>query len=92
METLSKILPISFAVSLCATVIAAFMRLQHSPFATDLMVAGLLFALIFMVMAVIEIWNTDRVKDNNRVLWTLVVVLFGTLGGLIYFMVGRRRS
>jgi uncharacterized membrane protein HdeD (DUF308 family) len=92
METLSKILPISFAVSFCATAMAAFMRVQHSPFATNLMVAGLVFALIFMVMAVVEIWNTDRVKDNKRVFWTLAVVLFGSLGGLMYFMIGRRRS
>ncbi|MGB4770716.1 MAG: PLDc N-terminal domain-containing protein [Chitinophagaceae bacterium] len=92
METLSKILPVSFAVSFCATVLAAFMRLQHSPFASNFMIVGLLFAVIFMVMAVVEIWNTDRVKDNNRVFWTLAVVLFGTLGGLLYFMIGRRKS
>ena len=91
METVSKILPFSFAAGLISTCLAAFMRLQGHPSSVNLMIIGLVFALLFMILALIEIWNADHFQQRDRVMWSIAVVFLGTIGGLIYFMRGRIR-
>jgi len=39
----------------------------------------------------VEVWNTDRVRKQDRVLWTVAILLLGSIGGLLYFIFGRRK-
>ena len=74
METVSKILPFSFAAVLISTCLAVFMRLQGHPYSVNLMIIGLVFALLFMILSLIEIWNTDHLQQRDRVMWSIAVV------------------
>jgi len=54
-------------------------------------VFGLLF-LAFWVWMLIDCLRNKRLSDNERIVWTLVIVFTHALGALIYLLAGRTRS
>ena len=53
-------------------------------------VFGLLF-LAFWVWMLIDCIRNKRLSDNERIVWTLVIVFTHALGALIYLLAGRRK-
>ena len=54
-------------------------------------VFGLLF-LAFWVWMLIDCLRNKRLSDNERIVWTLVIVFTHALGALIYLLAGRTRA
>ena len=45
------------------------------------------------IYALVDLSKTDRqVKGGNKLVWALVIVLFQTLGPLVYLLVGRENT
>jgi uncharacterized membrane protein YraQ (UPF0718 family) len=42
--------------------------------------------------AVIDIDRRERVTGGNKLVWVLVVVIFGIIGPIIYFISGRKKK
>jgi hypothetical protein len=53
-------------------------------------VFGLLF-LAFWVWMLIDCVRNQRLSDNERIVWTLVIVFTHALGALIYLLAGRKK-
>lgn len=50
----------------------------------------ILVELGLLVFALIDLLRADRkVKGGNKLVWALVIVLIGTLGPIIYLLLGR---
>jgi TctA family transporter len=47
-------------------------------------------ALLFI--AIIDLDRRQYVTGNNKLVWVLVIVIFGIIGPVIYFIFGRRRK
>ena len=54
-------------------------------------VFSLLF-LIFWVWMLVDCIRNRGLSDNERIVWTLVIVFTHALGALIYLLAGRRRT
>jgi hypothetical protein len=54
-------------------------------------VFGLLF-LAFWVWMLIDCIRNKRLSDNERIVWTLVIVFTHALGALIYLLAGRKKT
>ena len=87
-----RLLPVIFSVGALCIVAGAYLTVTHQTYSKYFMAAGLLVNLVFVVLSVIEIWSTNRVAERHRAIWTMLLVLFGSVGGLLYLMVGRRRN
>lgn len=49
--------------------------------------------LVLLVLALRELLNPERrVVGDNKPVWGLVIVLFGILGPLVYFLAGRQET
>ena len=48
-----------------------------------------LIVVVLDVLALIEVWKSSR-SDGDKLLWTLVIVVFPFFGLLAYYFVGRR--
>ncbi|UAB86289.1 PLDc_N domain-containing protein [Zunongwangia sp. SCSIO 43204] len=49
-----------------------------------------LFALLFPLLAIIDIIRNDF-KGNDKIVWLLVVIFFSFFGTLLYFIMGRKQ-
>ncbi len=87
-----RLLPVIFSVGALCIVAGAYLTITHHPASIYFMAAGLLVNLVFVVLSVIEIWSTNRVASSHKAIWTMILVLFGSVGGLAYLLFGRRRN
>lgn len=44
---------------------------------------------ILMIVALVHILKHDQYRVGSRVIWIVVVILFQTIGPIIYFIIGR---
>jgi hypothetical protein len=62
------------------------------PFLFMLLMFGFLFASQgFWIWMIVDCAKNKALKDNDRLIWILVVVLTNWLGALIYFFAGRTK-
>ena len=47
--------------------------------------------LAMKIIALMDVWKRQDIESEVRWGWTIVVVLVGTLGWLVYFIAGRKR-
>lgn len=92
MDSLNRIVPISFIAGALLSILGTYLKIRHIESADYILAAGLLCSVVFIILALVEVWNTDRVRKQDRVLWTIAILLLGSLGGLLYFIFGRRRN
>jgi hypothetical protein len=91
MLSLNRIVPISFIAGALISMIGAYLKIRHVDIADYVLATGLLCSLVFIILALVEVWNTDRVRKQDRVLWTVAILLLGSIGGLLYFIFGRKK-
>lgn len=48
--------------------------------------------LAFWVWMLIDCIRNKRLSDNERIVWTLVIVFLHSLGALIYLLAGRKKE
>lgn len=54
---------------------------------TIVIAAALLTIVLIPLVALIDILRSDF-KDNNKLVWVIVVLFFNVIGGLFYFIIG----
>jgi phospholipase D-like protein len=59
-----------------------------------LLVAPLIaIELVLVVFALVDLLRPERrVAGGNKLVWALVILLIGTIGPLVYLLVGRREA
>lgn len=88
---LGTIVKTSFFASLILVVIASYLKLTHVQGADNWLIIGLIASLIFIVIAIYEIWSSKRIDRSEKTMWTLAFVFFSSIAGLIYILVGRKK-
>ncbi len=67
------------------------MKITHLPGAETLLKIGILGNVVFIVSALNEVWNSIRIEKGEKVMWTIAFFSIGTLGSIIYILLGRKR-
>lgn len=51
-----------------------------------------LIQLAFQIIALVDLFKKDikEIRWENKVIWGIVIVLFGILGPILYFIFGRK--
>jgi hypothetical protein len=91
MQPLGKSIPVSLIGGVLFSIIGAYLKIRHIDTAEYVLAAALICSLFFIILALVEVWNTDSVRKQDRVIWTVAILLLGSLGGLLYFVFGRRK-
>jgi len=74
-------------ISIAITIIGAMFKIMHWPGASLLLSLGLLLSLIYIVIALIEIYKTESKSLVEKVLWLIGFIVFSWIVGLIYYFV-----
>lgn len=91
---LGKIVTWSFFISLVVSLVGAFMKILHLPGADQLLIIGMVSNGVFVVSALSEVWRSERIDKNEKIMWTIAFVFMGFLGaiaGIVYLLLGRKR-
>jgi len=51
-----------------------------------------IFALVFWILMLIDVIKRDFKKENDKIMWVLIVVLAGIIGALIYYFIVKREN
>lgn len=91
---LEKIVTWSFFISLSMSLVGALMKILHLPGADQLLIIGMVSNGVFVVSALSEVWRSERIDKNEKIMWTIAFVFMGFLGaiaGIVYLLMGRKR-
>ena len=88
---IERILNISFFISVIGISIGAVLKIMHSPFADLLLQISIAFYLVFAVLALYEVFQSNRIEKNEKFMWTIGLLFLGTLTGILYLVTGRKR-
>ena len=70
------------------------MKIMHLPGADALLIVGIVANVLFIISALSEVWGSQRIHSNEKIMWTLAFIFMGFLGalaGLIYVLLARKR-
>ena len=91
---LGRIVTWSFFISLVLVLVGAFMKILHLPGAEQLLIVGMVTNGVFVVSALSEVWRSERIDKNEKIMWTIAFIFMGVLGtmaGIVYLLLGRKR-
>jgi len=75
----------SLIISLIITIIGAMFKIMHWPGASTLLTIGLLTSLIYILIALSNIYQTDKKTLIEKLLWLIGFICFSWIVGLIYY-------
>lgn len=81
----------AFFLGFILTLIGALFKIQHWTNANLLLTLGLMATLLFIMLSLYEIFNSDRITKNEKVMWSVGFLFTGTITGIVYMTMGRKR-
>ncbi|MCX6232097.1 MAG: hypothetical protein NTZ33_11190 [Bacteroidetes bacterium] len=74
---------ISFAVTICAVLF----KIMHWPYADILFTTGTLISLIYIMIALTDIYQTENKTIIEKLLWLLGFIFLSFIAGFIYYFI-----
>lgn len=81
----------AFLGSLLTGVIGTILKIMHLPGGYFFLILTIILTVSFAIIALYEIYNSNSITVNEKIMWTVGFVLFSTLSGFLYFIFGRPR-
>ncbi len=73
------------------SIAGAFMKLNQNSGADYILAIGILATLIYIIIGIIEVNKSQKIKDSEKVMWTIGFITLNFIAGLLYFISGRKR-
>lgn len=83
-DKMIKLYKTSLAISLAVTIVGAMLKIQHWPGGRLLISIGLLISLIYIVIALVEIYKANK-SLTEKLLWLVGFLMLSWIVGLIYY-------
>ena len=80
----------SFLLYLGGILLGAYLRITHQG-GEMFLLAGLLFALVFVIAAIVEVQRSARITQQEKTFWTIGFIISSGIAGLVYMALVRRR-
>jgi multisubunit Na+/H+ antiporter MnhB subunit len=81
----------AFLSSLLTVLIGTILKILHFPGGQFFLILTFVLTIIYIITALSEIYGSERISTNEKIMWTVSFILFCTIAGLLYFFVGRPR-
>lgn len=82
---------IAFLLSISVGLTGLFLKIMHSSAVQILIPLGLFFTLVYAIIALYEIYKSDRIALDEKIMWTAGFIVIGSIAGLLYLFMGRQR-
>ena len=85
------LIKVSFAIGFSISVYGAFLKISHMHGQVVLLAIGSIAYLIFILIALNEIFSSPRINKTEKIMWTICLFLLGPIAGFLYLLSGRKR-
>ena len=82
---------ISFCISLIGLPAGTVLKIMHSPFADLLLELSFAFYMVFAVLALYEVFQSNKIETVEKIMWTIGILFLGSIVGILYLLLGRKR-
>ena len=80
-----------FATSFLLIIIGAMIKISHWEYASIFLIIGILSSILYVVVGIYEVNNSNRISSSKKVLWIIGFILFSFIVGLFYLISGRKK-
>jgi len=80
-----------FYAYLIFTIVGAFMKLNHIDFSQIVMTIGIVAMVVFVFLALTEIYKSTKIEGTEKFMWTVGMLLLSFFAGIAYLIWGRKR-
>ncbi|RYY40581.1 MAG: hypothetical protein EOO08_05475 [Chitinophagaceae bacterium] len=87
----SILLPASYAIGMALSLFGALQKILHAPSSESWLMVSLLAFVPFILIAAYEVCTSRTTAKGEKVMWTLALILFTTIAGLVYLLSSRKR-
>jgi hypothetical protein len=84
------LLHLSFSIGLGIAVYAFLLDLAGLPVGAVILALAGITTLVFYLIVLVEVLGSPRIRRSEKVVWTVSIILFHYLAGLVYLLRGRR--
>jgi intracellular septation protein A len=87
MKTLREHLPVvTFFISFFVAAVSVYLKLNHSPYGHNALITAMVLIVLFIVTAIIEVSNSQKINHNEKMLWIFGLVFFNSFAGFFYLL------
>ena len=86
-----KLIYTSFIGSFILSIIGSLMKIMHWENASFVLGIGIFALAVFVFAALYEIFQSNRIKTNEKIMWLVGFFALGWFAGFIYLLLGRKR-
>jgi threonine/homoserine/homoserine lactone efflux protein len=79
-----------FALAFLSTNIGALMKISHLDYSMIFLVIGIISTILYIVIAINEIQNSNRISSSQKTLWTIGFIMLSFFVGLLYLIRGQK--
>jgi phospholipase D-like protein len=88
--TKDKLIKISFGIALFCIVSGIAIKLLHISFPIPVLLIGIIFSVIYTVIVIQELLNSNRISSAEKVMWIVGFLFFNTFTVILYFASRRK--
>lgn len=85
MKSINNLYKKIFVLSFILVLFGSFLKIYHLEFATLFLMLGLFSTLCYIVLGINQINHSVKLKNNEKVLWTIGFISFSFVTGLFYY-------
>ena len=79
------------SVSMLFNLIGACYKIMHLGFSVPILIIGMLLTLPYVIIGIIEVKNSKKINNSEKIMWTIGFLFLSLITGLIYLFFGKKR-
>lgn len=87
----AQIMKTAFFISITLILMGTTLKIMHLQGSSVIVLFAVISAVVWTILALIEIWSSRRLEFNVKLMWTVGFFVFNVLAGILYFLIGRQR-
>lgn len=80
-----------YLLSFIVVMAGALVKMLQLYSAEWLLIAGIAISVLFIILVLQEVWRSARLGTAEKLMWTVGMLFFNSITGLVYLLVGRKR-
>jgi hypothetical protein len=85
MKSMNNLYKKIFVLSFILVLFGSLLKIYHLEFATLFLMLGLFSTLCYIILGIYQINHSVKLKNNEKVLWTIGFITFSFITGLFYY-------
>lgn len=80
-----------YILSILIIIAGALLKILHMPGGDSVLIASFLVTVAFMGLVLQEVFSSARISTGEKLMWTVGMVFFNSITGIVYLLVGRKK-